>query len=88
MLKPWDQRSKAKGTDILSIAEAFADCAERGAGRQAICRAAAADQGIGNAGSLQCKLELLGGSFDYQKLNIFTQQLVKGRGRSPTAARP
>ncbi len=45
VLKPWDQRSKAKGTDILSIAEASADRSERGARWQALCRAAAADPG-------------------------------------------
>ena len=34
-------------------------------------------QGIGNAGGLQMQLELLGGSFDYQKLSEVTQQIVK-----------
>ena len=34
-------------------------------------------QGIGNAGGFQMQLELLGGSFDYQKLNDLTQEIVK-----------
>ena len=34
-------------------------------------------QGIGNAGGLQMQLEMLGGSFNYQKLSQVAQQLVK-----------
>ena len=45
-------------------------------------------QGIGNAGGFQMQIEMLGGSFDYQKLDELTQQIVKKASRrSPAAAR-
>ena len=34
-------------------------------------------QGIGNAGGFQMQLEMLGGSFDYQKLSELAQQIVE-----------
>jgi hydrophobic/amphiphilic exporter-1 (mainly G- bacteria), HAE1 family len=40
-------------------------------------------QGIGNAGGLQMQLEMLGGSFNYQRLSEVTQQLVKAAGSNP-----
>ena len=40
-------------------------------------------QGIGNAGGFQMQLELLGGSFDYQKLNDLTQEIVKQASADP-----
>ena len=76
VLKPWDERSKAKGTDILTIAEHLQSALSAAPdGRLFIVPPPI--QGIGNAGGLQMQLELLGGSFDYQKLNEVTQQLLK-----------
>ncbi len=43
-------------------------------------------QGIGNAGGFQMQLELLGGSFDYQKLNNLTQEIVKQASSDPALA--
>jgi hydrophobic/amphiphilic exporter-1 (mainly G- bacteria), HAE1 family len=40
-------------------------------------------QGIGNAGGFQMQLEMLGGNFDYQKLNDLAQQIVKEAGNDP-----
>ena len=40
-------------------------------------------QGIGNAGGFQMQLELLGGSFDYQKLNDLAQEIVKQARATP-----
>ena len=83
MLKPWDQRSKAKGTDILSIAEHLQTALNAAPDGRLFVVPPPPIQGIGNAGGLQMQLELLGGSFDYQKLNIFTQQLVKKAEADP-----
>jgi HAE1 family hydrophobic/amphiphilic exporter-1 len=83
MLKPWDQRSKAKGTDILSIAEHLQTALNTAPDGRLFVVPPPPIQGIGNAGGLQMQLELLGGSFDYQKLNIFTQQLVKKAEADP-----
>jgi hydrophobic/amphiphilic exporter-1 (mainly G- bacteria), HAE1 family len=83
MLKPWDQRSRAKGTDILSIAEHLQTALNAAPDGRLFVVPPPPIQGIGNAGGLQMQLELLGGSFDYQKLNIFTQQLVKKAESDP-----
>ncbi len=83
MLKPWDQRSKAKGTDILSIAEHLQTALNTAPDGRLFVVPPPPIQGIGNAGGLQMQLELLGGSFDYQKLNIFTQQLVRKAEADP-----
>jgi HAE1 family hydrophobic/amphiphilic exporter-1 len=40
-------------------------------------------QGIGNAGGLQMEVELLGGSFDYQRLSNLTNKIVDQAGKDP-----
>ncbi|MBV8091367.1 MAG: efflux RND transporter permease subunit, partial [Alphaproteobacteria bacterium] len=83
VLKPWDQRSKAKGTDILSIAEHLQNALNAAPDGRLFIVPPPPIQGIGNAGGLQMQLEMLGGSFNYQKLNEVTQQLVKTAGSNP-----
>src|SRR5271169_4449043 len=83
VLKPWDQRSKAKGTDILSIAEHLQTALNGAPDGRLFVLAPPPIQGIGNAGGLQMQLELLGGSFDFQKLDIGTQQLLKEAEADP-----
>src|SRR5205814_10402992 len=40
-------------------------------------------QGIGNAGGLQMEVELLGGSFDYQRLSDLTNKIVDQANKDP-----
>ena len=69
MLKPFDVRLKAKDQDLLSIFAALAEAlASLPDGRRYVLPPPAI-QGIGNAGGFQMQLEMLGGSFDYQKLS-------------------
>ena len=84
ILKPWDERGKAKGPTSASIAEHLADSARM------ICPTARLFvlvpppiQGIGNAGGLQMQVELLGGSFDYSKLQDITQAMIEAGSDSP-----
>ncbi len=77
VLKPWDERSKAKGTDLLTIAENLQKGLNSAPDGRLFVLAPPPIQGIGNAGGFQMQLELLGGSFDYNKLNDVTQQVVK-----------
>src|SRR5260370_42220766 len=83
VLKPWDQRSKAAGTDILTIAERL----QKGLGTAPDGRltvvAPPPIQGIGNAGGLQMEEELLRGSFDSQTLSSLTNKMVDQAGRNP-----
>jgi HAE1 family hydrophobic/amphiphilic exporter-1 len=77
VLKPWDQRSKARGTDILTIAEHLQGALNAAPDGRLFIVPPPPIQGIGNAGGLQMQLELLGGSSNYRKLDEVTQQLVK-----------
>jgi HAE1 family hydrophobic/amphiphilic exporter-1 len=77
VLKPWDQRSKAKGTDILSIAEHLQNALNTAPDGRLFVLAPPPIQGIGNAGGLQMQVQLLGGSFDYKRLGDVTEQIVK-----------
>jgi HAE1 family hydrophobic/amphiphilic exporter-1 len=83
MLKPWDQRSKAQGTDILTIAERLQNKLNAAPDGRLVVIPPPPIQGIGNAGGFQMQAELLGGSFNYQKLNEVTQQLVKAASADP-----
>jgi HAE1 family hydrophobic/amphiphilic exporter-1 len=77
VLKPWDERSKAKHTDILTIARhLLTELAKAPDGRLFVVPPPPI-QGIGNAGGLQLQLELLGGSFDYQKLSQISHEFVQ-----------
>ena len=77
VLKPWDQRSKAKGTDILSIAEHLQNALNSAPDGRLFVLAPPPIQGIGNAGGLQMEVQLLGGSFDYRRLGEITDQIIK-----------
>jgi hydrophobic/amphiphilic exporter-1 (mainly G- bacteria), HAE1 family len=83
VLKPWDQRSKAKGTDILTIAEHLQGALNAAPDGRLLIVPPPPIQGIGNAGGIQMQLEMLGGSFNYQKLSEVAQQVVKGAEADP-----
>ena len=77
VLKPWDDRSKAKHTDIISIYEHLLASLSNAPDGKLFVVPPPPIQGIGNAGGLQLQLELLGGSFDYQKLSEISQEFVR-----------
>ncbi len=77
MLKPWDERSKRHGTDILSIAEHLQEKLNAAPDGHLFVLAPPPIQGIGNAGGFQMQTVLLGGSFDYQKLSDGAAAVVK-----------
>jgi HAE1 family hydrophobic/amphiphilic exporter-1 len=83
VLKPWDDRSKAQHTDILSIYGRLQSALEAAPDGRLIVVPPPPIQGIGNAGGLQMQLELLGGSFDYAKLNDVTGQFVRTAQADP-----
>ncbi len=87
VLKPWDQRGKAMHTDILSIAEHLQKALGSAPDGKLFVVPPPPIQGIGNAGGLQMQLELLGGSFDYAKLNAVTQQLLQRAAANPELQR-
>ena len=68
MLKPFDERTKAPGQDLLSIYQNVVKALASLPDGQAFVLPPPPIQGIGNAGGFQMQLEMLGGSFDYKKL--------------------
>jgi hydrophobic/amphiphilic exporter-1 (mainly G- bacteria), HAE1 family len=83
MLKPWDQRSKRQGTDILSIAEHLQAKLNLAPDGRLLVVPPPPIQGIGNAGGFQMQTVLLGGSFDFQKLSDGTNAVVKKAEAEP-----
>ncbi|MGE3784597.1 MAG: efflux RND transporter permease subunit, partial [Alphaproteobacteria bacterium] len=87
VLKPWDERGKANHTDIISIAEHLQKALDAAPDGRLFIVPPPPIQGIGNAGGLQMQLELLGGSFDYAKLNEVTQHLLQQAAANPQLQR-
>jgi HAE1 family hydrophobic/amphiphilic exporter-1 len=83
IFKDWSLREKAKGQDILSILQHL----QRGLGTisdgKAFALVPPPIQGIGNAGGFQMQVQLLGGSFNYQKLSELTGQIVHAANADP-----
>ncbi|WP_296707281.1 multidrug efflux RND transporter permease subunit [Rhodoblastus sp.] len=84
MLKPFDERLKAKDQDLLSIYKALSNALASLPDGMAHVLPPPAIQGIGNAGGFQMQLELLGGSTDYQKLGDLTNQIVSEAKKEPS----
>ena len=87
VLKPFDERTRARGQDLRTIAMSLQAALERLEDGQAIVLPPPPIQGIGNAGGFQMQLELLGGSFDYAKLGNYTEQLIREASRDPRIGR-
>ena len=86
MLKPFDVRLKAGDQDLLTIYQRLQKALASLPDGQAFVLPPPPIQGIGNAGGFQMQLELLGGSFDYQKLNNLTQEIIKQASSDPALA--
>jgi HAE1 family hydrophobic/amphiphilic exporter-1 len=87
VLKPWDERGKATHTDILSIAEHLQNALAAAPDGRLFVVPPPPIQGIGNAGGLQMQLELLGGSFEYAKLDEVVRALLKRAETDPKLQR-
>ncbi|GLS21122.1 transporter [Labrys miyagiensis] len=83
MLKPFDERLKAKDQDLLSIYERLQKSVASLADAKPFVLPPPAIQGIGNAGGFQMQLELLGGSNDYEKLGNLTNQIITNAAGDP-----
>jgi HAE1 family hydrophobic/amphiphilic exporter-1 len=84
MLKPFSERDKATGQDLLTIYERLNKAVASLPDGQAYVLPPPPIQGIGNSGGFQMQLEMLGGSFDYVKLNNLTQEIVKQANADPS----
>jgi len=87
ILKPWDEREKARGQDLLSILTHIQGKLTDIPDGQGVVLVPPPIQGIGNAGGLQVQLEMLGGEFDFAKLSEITRQLLESAKRNPNFQR-
>jgi hydrophobic/amphiphilic exporter-1 (mainly G- bacteria), HAE1 family len=85
-LKPFDVRLKEKDQDFVTIVKRLQKALASLPDGHAFILPPPPIQGIGNAGGFQMQLELLGGSFDYKKLDNLTKQIVKDASSDPNLA--
>ena len=69
----WSKREKAKGQDLISLVTGLQTKIKSISDGRAFMLVPPPIQDIGNAGGFQMQTELLGGSFNYTKLNELTE---------------
>jgi hydrophobic/amphiphilic exporter-1 (mainly G- bacteria), HAE1 family len=81
---PTEERLKAKGQDLRSILESIQGRLDNLPDGRGFVLVPPPIQGIGQAGGFQMEVELLGGSFNYGKLDELTQQILKSGAGAPS----
>ncbi len=84
ILKPFAEREKAKGQDLISILQHIQGKLNDLPDGRGYVLVPPPIQGIGQAGGFQMEVELLGGSFNYKKLDELTQQMLKAAAADPS----
>jgi HAE1 family hydrophobic/amphiphilic exporter-1 len=80
-------RLKAKNQDLRSILESIQGKLNNLPDGKGFVLVPPPIQGIGQAGGFQMEVEMLGGSFNYTKLDEVTRQILKSAAASPTVQR-
>ena len=80
-------RLKAKNQDLRSILESIQGKLNNLPDGRGFVLVPPPIQGIGQAGGFQMEVELLGGSFNYTKLDELTRQILKSASANPTVQR-
>ncbi|WGJ13017.1 efflux RND transporter permease subunit [Methylocapsa sp. D3K7] len=83
----WDKRAKAKGQDLVSLLTVLQKKIESISDGRAFVLVPPPIQGIGNAGGFQMQVQLLGGSFDYRKLDEVTTDVLNTAKAKPQIQR-
>jgi HAE1 family hydrophobic/amphiphilic exporter-1 len=83
IFKSYADREKAMGQDLISILEHIQGKLGDLPDGRGIVLVPPPIQGIGQAGGFQMEVEMLGGSFNYTKLDELTQQIVKSANADP-----
>jgi HAE1 family hydrophobic/amphiphilic exporter-1 len=87
ILDDWKKREKEKGQDLVSLLTGLQKKIQSISDGRAFVLVPPPIQGIGNAGGFQMQTQLLGGSFEYVKLNDVTQAVVKQAAANPQMER-
>lgn len=85
MFKDWSVRGKKE--DLLSMYKSLNAIAEKELGAKILVMIPPPIQGLGMSGGFQMQLELQDGSFDYQKLQTATDQLLRYASQQPELQR-
>ncbi len=83
----WSKRDKAKGQDLKSLLLGLQSKIESIPDGRAFVLVPPPIQGIGNAGGIQMQVQLLGGSFNYTKLNEVTDAVIRTAKADPQIER-
>jgi hydrophobic/amphiphilic exporter-1 (mainly G- bacteria), HAE1 family len=83
----WDKRANAKGQDLVSLLTGLQKKIESISDGRAFVLVPPPIQGIGNAGGFQMQIQLLGGSFDYRKLDEVTNAVLDTAKANPQIQR-
>ncbi|WP_137176853.1 efflux RND transporter permease subunit [Roseomonas sp. AR75] len=83
VLKPFAERNPHPDQGLLPIYEKLTAALAALQDGRATVLPPPAIQGIGNSGGFQMQIELLGGSFDYRKLEELTQEVVRRANQDP-----
>jgi HAE1 family hydrophobic/amphiphilic exporter-1 len=83
----WSKREKEKGQDLVSLLTGLQKKIESISDGRAFVLVPPPIQGIGNAGGFQMQVELLGGSFEYAKLDRVTQAVINAAKADPQMQR-
>ena len=83
----WSKRGKAKGQDLKSLLLRLQSKIESIPDGRAFVLVPPPIQGIGNAGGFQMQVQLLGGSFNYTKLNEVTDSVIQTAKAKPEIER-
>ena len=83
----WSKREKAKGQDLRSLLMGLQKKIESVPDGRAFVLVPPPIQGIGNAGGFQMQVQLLGGSFNYTKLNEVTDTVIRTAKADPQIER-
>ena len=79
-------RLKAKNQDLRSILESIQGKLNNLPDGRGFVLVPPPIQGIGQAGGFQMEVEMLGGSFNYTKLDELTRQILKSAAANPSGA--
>jgi hydrophobic/amphiphilic exporter-1 (mainly G- bacteria), HAE1 family len=83
----WSKREKANGQDLKSLLLGLQSKIESIPDGRAFVLVPPPIQGIGNAGGFQMQVQLLGGSFNYAKLNEVTDTVIRTAKATPQIER-
>lgn len=77
IFKDWSVRDKQKGQGFINLYETFKNISAERLDAKVMTLIPPAIQGLGLSGGIQMQVEINDGSFDYQKLQLVTDQMIE-----------